>query len=234
MDEHRLPGDPSIVIDIRKSARARRMNLRISRSDGRVTLTLPQGTPVREGLAFAADREAWLRQHLEQIMAELVWVPVIAPGTQIPFRGGALWLEQGKVRRPTLEGDRLVLPPDEERMGARVKAFLRAEARNALAAAADKHAMRLGRSYGRLTLRDTKGRWGSCSSRGDLMFSWRLIMAPPEVLDYVAAHEVSHLVEMNHSPAFWAVVARLCPDYAGSRGWLKAHGQRLHALRFPD
>ncbi len=90
----------------------------------------------------------------------------------------------------------------------------------------------VGRPFHRLTLRDTRSRWGSCTVDGGLMYSWRLAMAPPEVLDYVAAHEVAHLVEMNHAPAFWAVVRRLVPDYAPRRAWLKQHGQRLHAYRF--
>ena len=115
---------------------------------------------------------------------------------------------------------------------ARVQAFLKAEARNDLAAASDRHAKALGRPFRKLTLRDTKSRWGSCSTQGDLMYSWRLVMAPPEVLDYVAAHEVAHLAEMNHSPAFWAVVERLFPNHAACRRWLRAHGQTLHQVSF--
>ncbi len=105
-------------------------------------------------------------------------------------------------------------------------------ARDRLVAACDGHAARLGRGYRSLTLRDTRSRWGSCSAAGGLMFSWRLILAPPEILDYVAAHEVAHLAEMNHSPAFWRVVAGLCPDYARHRAWLRKHGQTLHAYDF--
>lgn len=234
MPEHLIPGDPPIAIDVRHSPRARRMSLRISRADGVVTLTLPKGAPVREGLAFAADREAWLRRHLAEIRAELLAMPVVGFGATVPFRGRVLTLVPGAVRRPVVEGEALVLPRGAERVGARVQAFLRASARDALAEAADRHAARLGRRYGRLTLRDTRGRWGSCSSRGDLMFSWRLIMAPDAVLDYVAAHEVAHLAEMNHSPAFWAVVARLCPGYAPQRQWLRDHGTGLHAVRLTD
>jgi predicted metal-dependent hydrolase len=210
------------------------MSLRISRASGAVTLTLPTGAPLRDGLAFAADREVWLRRYLAEIRAELVAVPRVEFGATIPFRGQAVTLVAGKVRRPELLGDSLVLPDGAERVAVRVQAFLRATARDALAAAADRHAARLGRSYGRLTLRDTRGRWGSCSSRGDLMFSWRLIMAPDAVLDYVAAHEVAHLAEMNHSPAFWAVVSRLYPGYAVQRQWLRDHGTSLHAVRLTD
>jgi hypothetical protein len=105
-------------------------------------------------------------------------------------------------------------------------------ARDRLAGACDDYAARLGKPYARITMRDTRSRWGSCTSDGALMFSWRLIMTPPEVLDYVAAHEVAHLAEMNHSPAFWAVVAQLCPGYAPLRDWLKREGGALQAIRF--
>jgi predicted metal-dependent hydrolase len=92
----------------------------------------------------------------------------------------------------------------------------------------------LGRRYTRLTLRDTRSRWGSCSATGALSYSWRLILAPPRVLDYVAAHEVAHLAQMNHSPAFWAEVARLMPDYESPRAWLRREGSALHRYRFGD
>jgi predicted metal-dependent hydrolase len=118
--------------------------------------------------------------------------------------------------------------------GAQVKALFRLHARDALAAASDRYAHALGRTYARLSIRDTRSRWGSCSSQGTLMYSWRLIMAPPAVLDYVAAHEVAHLVEMNHQPAFWDVVAGICPDYATHRAWLRTHGDSLHRINFDN
>ena len=94
------------------------------------------------------------------------------------------------------------------------------------------YAARLGKGYTRLTLRDTRSRWGSCTSDGGLMFSWRLIMAPPSVLDYVAAHEVAHLAQMNHSPAFWAEVTRIYGDFDPPRQWLRTHGADLHRYQF--
>ena len=99
-------------------------------------------------------------------------------------------------------------------------------------AAVDRHAAGLGRSAGRIRLADPRARWGSCTASGDLMFSWRLIMAPVDVLDYVVAHEVAHLAELNHSPRFWAVVRRLCPGYEPARDWLRRHGAELHRHDF--
>jgi len=110
--------------------------------------------------------------------------------------------------------------------------LLTALARERLLGAVARHAEALGRPAGKITLRDTRSRWGSCSSKGDLMFSWRLIMAPPAVLDYVAAHEVAHLAEMNHSARYWAVCEQLCPEYRVHRRWLKQSGAALLAWRF--
>ncbi len=228
MGRHILPGNPPIDVTVRRSARARRLSLRVSRLDGRVTLTMPPHVPDREGVAFLTSREAWLRGHLGAV-AEVVQV---GPGAEVPFEGRLIPLHLGGVRRTVLRDDGLWLPDDPARAGARVEAFLKLRARDRLAAASDRYALQLGRPYHRLTLRDTRSRWGSCSAKGDLMYSWRLIMAPPEVLDYVAAHEVCHLAEMNHGPRFWAHVARLFPDHARCRRWLRDHGDRLHRVRF--
>ena len=225
-----LPGPPPVEITLRRSGRARRFSLRVSRLDGRVTLTLPQRARESEALAFARDHQDWIRTALES-------VPQIAPvglGTRLPVEGRALLVQPGTGRLVRIEGDSLLVPGDPDRVAARLAAFLRLRARDRLAAACDRHAAALGRPYARLTLRDTRSRWGSCTADGSLMFSWRLILAPPEVLDYVAAHEVAHLAEMNHSPAFWAVVGRLMPGYQPHRIWLKRQGQVLHGFRFGD
>nr|WP_245218753.1 SprT family zinc-dependent metalloprotease [Rubellimicrobium aerolatum] len=212
---------------MRRSARARRLSLRISGTDGRVTLTLPLRARLGDGLAFLREREGWLRDHLAQAPA------LIRPafGAPIPFEGRDLLLCPAEVRHATLASDRLLLPPDPDRVAPRLSAFLKAQARDRLAAACDRHARALGRSHTRLTLRDTRSRWGSCTSDGHLMFSWRLILAPPAVLDYVAAHEVAHLARMDHSPAFWALVGDLCPGWVAQRDWLRAEGAGLHRLR---
>lgn len=228
MGHHVLAGNPPIEVSLRRSARARRLSLRVSRLDGRVTLTLPRGVAEREGVRFLISREDWLRDHLGRMGTETR--PGI--GGTVPFLGRALPIVAGPVRRPVMRDGALLVGPDAGVAGARVLAFLKAQARDRLAEASDRHAAALGRPYRRITLRDTRSRWGSCTAAGDLMYSWRLVMAPPEVLDYVAAHEVAHLAEMNHSPAFWAVVARLFPQYAAARRWLRDEGEGLHRVRF--
>jgi hypothetical protein len=224
----RLSGLPDVEITLRRSARARRLSLRVSRADGAVTLNVP--ARMREGTAleFLAGQEDWLRRTL----ASRVPAAVVGIGTQVPVEGRLLTVTPGGGRAVRIDGDRLLVPGPPAAAGARVAGFLKALARDRLAAACDRHAAALGRRHAALTLRDTRSRWGSCGPTGRLMFSWRLVMAPPAVLDYVAAHEIAHLAEMNHSPAFWAVCARLCPGHAALRRWLRAEGERLHALRF--
>ena len=229
MTVHRLAGNPPIDVTVRRSARARKLSLRVSRLDGRVTLTLPQRSPLREGIHFLETRELWLRKHLIGLAPE----KLVQAGGTVPYRGGEVALVAGAVKRTTLYNDVLQVP-DAQTAGVKAKAFLKLRARDALADASDRYAASVGRSYTRLSIRDTRSRWGSCSSDGVLMYSWRLIMAPHAVLDYVAAHEVAHLVEMNHSPAFWAVVAGICPDYQRHRDWLRHNGDLLHRVRFGD
>jgi hypothetical protein len=112
--------------------------------------------------------------------------------------------------------------------------FLKREARRELQKSAQAHAEALSVRVKRLSIRDQSSRWGSCTSAGSLSFSWRLILAPPFVLDYLAAHEVAHLVEMNHSPRFWRVVARVCPSVERAKRWLDTYGNDLHRYGIED
>jgi predicted metal-dependent hydrolase len=227
-DEHdmlELPGSPAVQVRLRRSHRARRLSLRVSGVDGRVTLSLPQAVPLAAARDFLDRQADWVRGHLAD--RPRPWTPRI--GGVIPVAGHDL---------PIVAGPRARLLPERAELrdgrpaGPQLAGLLKARARERLADACDGYAARLGRPYSTMVLRDTRSRWGSCSSTGRLMFSWRLVMAPPEILDYVAAHEVAHLAEMNHSAAFWNVVARLCPDYAPRRRWLRQHGAVLHGIRF--
>jgi len=229
MGSHILEGNPPIDVTLRNSSRAKRMSLRVSRLDGRVTLTLPPRTPQREGVAFLRSKEEWLRGHLAQLRP----VAEARAGSEVIFRGQAFPVVAGPRARAAI-GTEAIEVAARKPAGPQIKALFRHHARDALAAASDHYADALGREYTRLSIRDTRSRWGSCSAQGVLMYSWRLIMAPPAVLDYVAAHEVAHLVEMNHQPAFWNVVASICPDYETHRAWLRAHGDSLHRVSFDD
>jgi hypothetical protein len=217
-----------VRVHLRRSARARRMSLRVSRLDGRVTMTMPPGVPLRAAIAFAEERAGWIRGHLAEIgRPELVGLGSVLPVegrrcTVVTARRSALRPASGEIA----VADRAASVPGT------VAGLIRALARERLTAASDAHAARLGRPYRRITLRDTRSRWGSCTEAGALMYSWRLAMAPPDVLDYVAAHEVAHLAVMDHSPRYWDVVRQLCPGFEAHRRWLREHGQDLHRPRF--
>ena len=218
-----------IPVILRRSARARRMTLRVARAGGEVVLTLPNRASVQDGRAFAESRAEWLRRMRAQMPA----LQIAAHGVALPVEGQARLITPADERRVRLADGALMVPRSRP-AGVVVAAFLKHLAHARLTAACDRHAAALGRKFRAISLRDTRSRWGSCTHDGRLMFSWRLAMAPPEVLDYVAAHEVAHLAHMDHSPAFWAATARLMPDYAQRRAWLRAHGHELLAWRFRD
>jgi predicted metal-dependent hydrolase len=232
MGQYIVSGNPPVEIILRKSKQARRISLRVSQLDGRVTLTLPHGVSTREAMEFAQDKGAWLRGHLAQRPESVA----VAIGAEIPFEGAVLQVVGSAERRVRVAGDTLLVPAKTEaaqaRVAARLVGFMKSAARDRLAVASDYYARKLGREYQRISLRDTRSRWGSCSSAGGLMYSWRLIMAPRDVLQYVAAHEVAHLTEMNHSSAFWNEVEQLMPNYRAPRQWLRTHGAQLHRYQF--
>ncbi|PSL17448.1 M48 family metallopeptidase [Shimia abyssi] len=228
MTQHFLSTEPPLAISLRRSARARRISLRVSRLDGRVTLTVPKGVSEREAMAFAREKQAWLLAQQSKIQA----VVPIGFGQQLPIAGRVRAIVPSEGRKTVLGVDTIAVPGQPEQVNARLKAFLKELARNRLSEAVEFYGARLGRSHTRLTLRDTRSRWGSCSSAGALMFSWRLVMAPAGVLDYVAAHEVAHLAEMNHSDRFWNTVERIHGPYDGQRKWLREQGQELHRYSF--
>ena len=240
-------GNPAIEVRLRRNARARRMVLRVGSSGRTPTLTLPPGVPLAHARAFLDDHQDWLRRH---VAAGAARAP-IGEGSVLPFGAGTLTVRAHDGRTTLRAGDSaggtegraadegavdggavLAIGGRPGPLGPRVAAWLREEARAACAAGVDRHAAALGLRPGRLTLRDPRSRWGSCTAGGDLMFSWRLVMAPPAVLDYVVAHEVAHLAELNHSARFWAVVRRLCPGMDAERVWLRRNGAALHRYDF--
>jgi predicted metal-dependent hydrolase len=227
-----LPGSPPVEVHLKRSCRARRFSLRVSRLDGKVTLSMPLRTREGEALAFLKGNEDWLRQTLQAMPASAL--RAVGHGAVIPVAGADLILTPATGRGVRVEGDRLLVPGDPSTAGPRVAAWLKVLARDRLATASTRYAGLVGRRYSSLAIRDTRSRWGSCSPDGRLMYSWRLILAPPPVLDYVAAHEVAHLVELNHSAAYWRVVTGICPDWKRHRDWLKTQGSSLHGFRFQD
>jgi len=210
-------------VTIRRMARARRMTLRVSRLDGRVTLTMPPSTTDRAARAFLKDHSEWISNARQKTAPEMP----IAVGVDLPVEGVLRRIGQGQGRQARIFDDRIAMPSPRA-----LSTALKHLARDRAMPRIDHYAAAVGRDITGVSFRDTRSRWGSCTSQGKLMLSWRLILAPPEVFDYVIAHEVAHLVEMNHSRAFWSVVESLRPDYRTSKVWLKTDGPALHRYRF--
>ncbi|KKB07993.1 M48 family metallopeptidase [Devosia chinhatensis] len=218
--------------------------VRVSKRSRSFRLSLPSTGPllsVPEGARWS-DAEAFLDRHRHWLAARLPRTAqgqVLAEGIDLPLRGVPhRVVASGQLRgrvQPGADDDGpiLLVPGSPEHLPRRLYDWLKAEALADLQARSAVHAARLGVTVRQVRMRSQSSRWGSCSSTGNINYNWRLILAPPHVLDYVAAHEVAHLLEMNHSPAFWAEVERTLPDMAKGRAWLKAHGRALMAWQAP-
>ncbi len=225
--------DPEISIAVRRTKRARRLTLTVPQDGGPPRVSAPPRVPMSEIRMFLLRQGDWLRQ----AMARAPEAEIVRIGARLPIAGTMLEIVErtGSRRPPVIEGDRLILQGgDQNAAGKRIEVWLKEVARAALTPIAEDCAEAVGGRIGKITMRDTKGRWGSCSSEGNLNFSWRLAMAPPAVLDYVAAHEAAHLIEMNHGPRFWALVEDLRPDWRDQRSWLRKKGGALHRYRFSE
>ena len=220
----------AVPLRVERSKRARHLSLRIDAAAGDSVLVLPPGVALSEGLDFVRRKSHWLLDRYASLpprvpFAAGVEIPIL--GIQHIVRHVANW--RGTVRRHVQSGLGPVLDigGEAEHLPRRLGDWLRAEARRQIAPRVSAKSALIKRQAARLTIRDTRSRWGSCSPNGRLSFSWRLVMAPLPVLDYVVAHEVAHLLQPNHSPAFWRVADRLAGDVAGGRDWLRTNGVGL-------
>ena len=228
MGQYFLAGNPKIAIKLRHSSRSSRISLRISKLNGEVALIIPKNVSEDKAIEFAESQRDWLFERLANVQGE----ELVQIGCELPFKGVGRRVVSAPGRQVMVSEDALHVPGPVLRVGPRLEEWLKAQARDQLAVAADNFTKNIDRSYSKLAILDPRSRWGSCSIKGRLMFSWRLIMAPPQVLDYVVAHEVAHLVEMNHSKAFWNVVDRLMPGYESHRQWLHKRGDKLLQYSF--
>ena len=218
-------------VALRRRPTARRITLRVSNATGEVVLTLPERTDLATAQGCADAHGGWIAARLARVPQR---VPFIH-GATVPLRSVPHRLVHWSAVRGTTtatldpSGEPVIaVSGDLPHMARRVREFLQKEARRDLDEAVQRHTAALGIPARKMTVRDTRSRWGSCSANGSLNFSWRLILAPPFVLDYLAAHEVAHLKEMNHSQRFWRVVHDLCPRTEEAERWLKRHGTELH------
>lgn len=216
----------SLPVTFVRSARARRVSLRVDSARRRILLTAPLRLPLGVAVRFAEAQAGWIAARLKRLPARQPFTD----GAELPLFGvphlirhrpearGTVWLEAGEIH----------VAGRIEHLARRVREWLAAEFRRRVTPLAQAKAARVERRVRRVSVRDSRTRWGSCGPDGGLSFSWRLVFAPPEVLDYLVAHEVAHLVHMNHGPRFWALAERLCDGpMADPRAWLKANGETL-------
>ena len=223
-------GDTYRVV-IKRVASARRFTLRVRSATRDVVLTMPVRGSLNAAREFTDAHGGWIGARLKRLPQPVHF----APGASVPVRGvehvirhragarGTAWIEADGAH-----GLALCVAGAEPHVGRRVGDYLKKEARRDLEAAVAHHTAAIGVPVRSITLRDTTSRWGSCSSQGALNFSWRLVLAPSYVLDYLAAHEVAHLVHMNHSARFWKLTRSLSPDTDRAEAWLKAQGAGLY------
>lgn len=219
-----------VTVTVRVNARARSYRLSIPHSGGPL-LSLPPHGKWSEAEAFLIRHHNWLAARLHRAPQAASF----SDGGVVPLRGvDHTIIGTGRVRGRVEVAEQdgapvLLVPGDVAHQARRLTDWLKDEAQADLVARSAWHAERLGVTVKSVKMRSQSSRWGSCSSSGNINYNWRLVLAPPFVLDYVAAHEVAHLVEMNHSAAFWATVTRTLPDMARGRAWLKTHGRQLMA-----
>lgn len=220
----------TLPLRIVENDRARRLTLRIDTGGRGLRITVPPGISAREVEHFLYRHQGWLEQRLAKVPDR----PQVRPGIKIPLRGVPHLIVHEPGRRGTVtvsqddSGPVLIVHGDRRHLGRRLADFLKREAKRDIEALVDKHTSAIGRRAKAIRFRDTSSRWGSCTSDGTLSFSWRIMMAPLPIVDYLVAHEVAHLKEMNHSHRFWALTHRLCPRTEEAEAWLKRHGAGLH------
>ncbi len=223
------PSTQMIPIYLSERKGIKRITLAFSSKTRRMILTAPPRTPRTYLRTFIKTHHDWIQQ---QVAKPVVQPKVFTPGALVPFEGRNYTLVHQISNRVIVEirNDTLFIQAAASRIDTHVRRFLIKRAHESLEAKSHTFAQTLGVSIKKITVKAMHTRWGSCSSDGNLNYNWRLILAPPEILIYVCAHEVAHRVYMDHSAAFWQTVAKLYPDYKTARLWLKKNGQSLYAF----
>ena len=219
--------EPDLEIFLRQNSNSRRITLRISALDGKITITGPNYIGFKEFKEFAESKKSWLKSKRKCFEPTIF----VSEGTKIPIVGIDTKVSISDVREPKKVGS-ILFVSEKKPVSTQVKKYLKEICRIHLDYMCKEFAERLGSKFHKITLRDTRSRWGSCSNDANLMFSWRLIMAPENILAYVAAHEVAHLKHMDHSKDFWETVEYLFGPYKKERAWLKQNGPSLHRYKF--
>ena len=221
---------------VRRSRRAR--HARVEVTPAGVELVVPSRMALRRAEALVHAKRPWIERTLRRMREAQSVVPAVrlANGGELPYLGVQLPLrvreEPDRVRAHVARRGSgvtaLVPAPAEAHLRPAIERWYRRRAREEVAARLAAAAARVGASYGALSIRGQRSRWASCSSSGSMSFNWRLLLAPPEILDYVVEHEVAHLEVLDHSDRFWKLLARRCPEYRERERWLRRYGPALH------
>ena len=214
----------AVELNVRLNPRARRLIVKVHPTTGEVMVIAPSKRALDRAVEFARGESDWIARQLAHVPARVV----LAPGAHIPFRGADHLILRGGSGAVTVEPGILRVGGHVEHAPRRLLDFLKKQAKRELEQKCFEYGARLGIKPKRITVRDTASRWGSCSSTRSLSFSWRLILAPSFVLDYVVAHEVAHMKEMNHGAGFWRIAQSLIGDVIPAQAWLRQHGSALH------
>lgn len=231
--EHVVAGR-TLPLRIVENDRARRLTLRIDAGGQGLRITVPPGLRRGEVEKFLHRHQGWLEQRLAKVPDR----PQVRPGIKLPLYGVPHMIVHEPAKRGTVSvgsnenGPTLVIHGERVHLPRRLTDYLKREARREIGALVEKHTAKVGRKAKAVRFKDTSSRWGSCTSDGNLSFSWRIMMAPRPVINYLVAHEVAHLKEMNHGPKFWKLCEELCPDTERCRAWLKKNGSALQAIQF--
>lgn len=224
----------AVPLKIVENARARRLTLRIATGGQGLRVTVPPSVPDAEIQRFLERHQGWLEEKYRKYPPDAL----VRPGIRLPLRGKPhrivhVEASRGLATATVLDGEPVLLVPGAiEHLPRRVADFLKREAKTHIEPLVATHTATVGRRAKAIRYKDTSSRWGSCTADGVLSFSWRIMMAPSPVINYLVAHEVAHLREMNHGPRFWKLCTELCPDTERCRDWLKRNGTALQALRF--
>lgn len=216
----------AVELSVKVNPSARRLIVKVHPTTGEVMVIAPSKRALDRAVEFARGEADWIAKQLARVPSRVVLIP----GARIPFRGQEHVVVRSEDGPVILDEEKPLIHVSgrAEHAPRRILDFLKKQAKRELELRAFEYGSQIGVKPSRITVRDTASRWGSCSSTRSLSFSWRLILAPPFVLNYVVAHEVAHLKEMNHGPGFWKIVRDLVSDVRKPQAWLRLHGAALH------
>jgi len=221
-------GGRSVPLLLRHHPRARRLILKIDAETDGAVVTIPPGTTIADGLEMAKRQSDWIVRQLDGLPRRVPF----EDGRRVPFMGQDLLIRHMPASRGTvwIVGDTLCVAGQAEHLARRLTDWMKRRVRQEISAKVEEKAARIQCRAGRISIRDTRTRWGSCTEDGGMSFSWRLVMTPGYVLDYVVAHEVAHLVHMDHGARFWSLVEDLAADMKGAKHWIDGQGATLHRI----